>query len=117
MPRISSPVAARDLMAVSRPDPGPFTLPALAQDRVFPSRSVMVTMVLLKVDLMWAWPWEMFLRSRRLGFLVFGLATLSPYFPFLRRTPTVFFGPFRVRALVWVRCPRTGRLRRWRMPW
>src|ERR1700721_2565402 len=25
-------------------------------------------------------------------------------------------GPFRVRALVWVRCPRTGRFRRWRYP-
>src|SRR5207302_10330825 len=30
---------------------------------------------------------------------------------------TVFFGPFRVRALVCVRCPRTGRPRRWRIPW
>src|SRR3954462_8542012 len=30
---------------------------------------------------------------------------------------TVFFGPFRVRALVWVRWPWTGRPRRWRMPW
>src|SRR5579859_6805894 len=25
-------------------------------------------------------------------------------------------GPLRVRALVWVRCPRTGRFRRWRKP-
>jgi hypothetical protein len=25
-------------------------------------------------------------------------------------------GPLRVRALVWVRWPRTGRLRRWRRP-
>src|SRR5688500_7311623 len=30
---------------------------------------------------------------------------------------TGFFGPLRVRALVWVRWPRTGRPRRWRMPW
>src|SRR5258708_1111563 len=30
---------------------------------------------------------------------------------------TVFFGPLRVRALVWVRWPWTGRPRRWRMPW
>ena len=29
---------------------------------------------------------------------------------------TVRFGPFRVRALVLVRWPRTGRPRRWRMP-
>ena len=27
-----------------------------------------------------------------------------------------FDGPLRVRALVWVRWPRTGRLRRWRSP-
>src|SRR5262249_61312330 len=27
-----------------------------------------------------------------------------------------FDGPLRVRALVWVRCPRTGRLRRCRSP-
>src|SRR5579884_427754 len=30
---------------------------------------------------------------------------------------TVFLGPLRVRALVWVRWPWTGRPRRWRMPW
>src|SRR3954447_5716874 len=35
---------------------------------------------------------------------------------FLRLTPTVFFGPRRWRALVLVRWPRTGRLRRWRSP-
>src|SRR5260221_1276995 len=29
---------------------------------------------------------------------------------------TVFFGPRRVRSLVRVRWPRTGRLRRWRIP-
>ena len=35
----------------------------------------MVTMVLLNVDLMWAWPWEMFFFSRRRVFFGFGLAT------------------------------------------
>ena len=81
-----------DRMAVSRPDPGPFTststlrtpcsmarraaasaaiwaakgvdfrdplkptLPAVAQEMVFPSWSVMVTIVLLNDDLMWATP-------------------------------------------------------------
>ena len=30
--------------------------------------------------------------------------------------PTVFFGPLRVRAFVFVRWPRTGSPRRWRMP-
>ena len=34
----------------------------------------------------------------------------------LRCTPTVLRGPLRVRALVWVRWPRTGRPRRWRTP-
>ena len=79
-------------MAVSRPEPGPFTststlrtpcsmarraaasaaiwaangvdlrdplkptLPAVAQEMVFPSWSVMVTIVLLNDDLMWATP-------------------------------------------------------------
>src|SRR5438552_2549982 len=129
MPRISSPVAARDLIAVSRPDPGPFTntstlvspcswarraaasaascaangvdfreplnptLPALAQDRVFPSRSVMVTIVLLKVDLMCAWPWAMFFFSRRRGFLVFGFATWRyPLLPLLPPDPDRLLG-------------------------
>src|SRR4029078_10738572 len=35
---------------------------------------------------------------------------------FLRRTPTVFFGPRRWRAFVLVRWPRTGRFRRCRTP-
>src|SRR3954451_23305979 len=30
---------------------------------------------------------------------------------------TVLRGPLRPRALVWVRWPRTGRPRRWRIPW
>ncbi len=34
----------------------------------------------------------------------------------LRCTPTVLRGPLRVRALVCVRWPRTGRPRKWRMP-
>src|SRR6266581_2474468 len=79
------------------------TLPALAHDRVFPSRSVIVTIVLLKVDLMCAWPWEMLRFSFRRGFFAFGFA--MAYLPFFRFTPTVFFGPFRVRAFVWVRWP------------
>src|SRR6476469_4227718 len=46
--------------------------------------------------------------------LAFCHAWSVPYF--LSRTPTVFFGPRRWRALVLVRWPRTGRLRRWRRP-
>ena len=44
-----------------------------------------------------------------------GLARRGHYFAFFPR-PTVFFGPLRVRALVFVRWPWTGRLRRWRSP-
>src|SRR6266487_3993670 len=119
MPRISSPVAASERMAVSRPDPGPFTntstfcrpcscarraacsaascaangvdlreplnptLPALAHDRVLPCRSVIVTIVLLNVDLMWACPCETFFFSRRRGFFVFGFAMATSLLPLL----------------------------------
>src|ERR687896_2390010 len=110
MPEISRPVAASERIAVSRPEPGPFTntstfwrpcswawraafsaaswaahgvdfreplkptFPALAQDRVFPWRSVIVTIVLLNVDLMWAWPWTTFFFSRRRVFFALGFA-------------------------------------------
>src|SRR3954449_6367313 len=39
------------------------------------------------------------------------------FFPAFFLPATVFFGPLRVRALVWVRWPWTGRPRRCRMPW
>src|SRR6187431_3716161 len=97
----------------------------------------METMVLLNVLLMCAWPWEMFFFSLRrglrtaervLGGILFfsrGLigvpwreapgaeGYLRPAF-FL--PATVRLGPLRVRALVFVRWPRTGRPRRWRRP-
>src|SRR5919197_693413 len=44
------------------------TLPADAHAIVFPCGSVMVTTVLLKLDLMWAWACAMFFFSRRRGF-------------------------------------------------
>src|SRR4029079_13989546 len=47
--------------------------------------------------------------------LAFRHAWSAPHH-FLRRMPTVFFGPRRWRAFVLVRWPRTGRLRRWRRP-
>src|SRR5512134_952054 len=108
----SRPAAASERIAVSRPEPGPFTktstfcspcswaaraalsaaicatygvdlreplkptLPALAHDTVFPCRSVIVMIVLLNVDLMWACPWTTFLRSRRLVFRALGFAML-----------------------------------------
>src|SRR4029077_5217654 len=43
------------------------------------------------------------------------LARRRHYFAFFPR-PTVFFGPLRVRAFVFVRWPCTGRPRRWRTP-
>src|SRR3981081_3069179 len=117
MPRISSPDACRDRMAVSRPAPGPFTntstlrtpcswarrlaasaaswaangvdfrdplkptLPADAHDSALPAPSVIVTIVLLNVDLMWACPWTMFFFSLRLGFFAFGIRLLLPLLP------------------------------------
>src|SRR5829696_2989028 len=105
MPWISSPVACKERMAVSRPEPGPLTntstlrtpcswarraacsaaswaangvdlreplnptLPDVAHAIVLPWGSVMVTIVLLKLDLMWAWACAMFFFSRRRGFL------------------------------------------------
>jgi hypothetical protein len=52
-------------------DPEKFTVPALAHAMVFPLISVIVTMVLLKVDWIWAIPWLMFF------FALFG----DPAFP------------------------------------
>src|SRR6516162_9904077 len=46
-----------------------------------------------------------------------GLRGLGHYFFTFFFPATVFLGPFRVRALVWVRCPWTGRPLRWRTPW
>ena len=99
------------------------TLPALAQQSVLPCRSVMVTIVLLNVDLMCACPWDdVLLLAALRAFFALGFAIVSsPSAPtsscafFL--PATVFFGPLRVRAFVCVRWPRTGRLRRWRIPW
>src|SRR3954468_21857797 len=48
--------------------------------------------------------------------LAFSHVLSGPSGYFFRRTPTVFFGPRRWRALVLVRWPRAGRLRRWRSP-
>src|SRR5262249_49880368 len=45
-----------------------------------------------------------------------GPARRGHYFAAFFPRPTVFLGPLRVRAFVFVRWPRTGRLRRWRIP-
>jgi hypothetical protein len=66
---------------------------------------------LLNDVLMCAWPMAMFFLTRRrarpLAPCLRGGAT---YFFFPR--PTVFFGPLRERAFVFVRCPFTGKPRR-----
>src|ERR1700731_2210393 len=110
------------------------------QAMVLPCTSVMVIMVLLNEAFTCATPEAMFLRSRRRTREA-SLPILNPsadrYRPCRRRhivlfdalscsmfcsTRYFFFpaialaGPFRVRALVWVRWPRTGRLRRCRRP-
>src|SRR5204862_3002705 len=100
-PRISSPAACSERIAVSRPEPGPLTYtstrsspcsiplraaesavtcaangvdlreplkpapPADSQAITWPSGSVRLTIVLLKLVLMWAWPNGTFLRTRR----------------------------------------------------
>ncbi len=79
------------------------------QEIAFPCASVMVIMVLLKLAFTCATPAVMFLRSRRRTRDGSFAITLVPYF-FL---PAIgLAGPLRVRALVCVRWPRTGRPRR-----
>src|ERR1044071_6408118 len=105
-------------------------VPADDQAIVLPCTSVMVIMVLLNVAFTCATPEAMFLRSRRRT----RVASLPIHNPFAAqrqwvrhrhnaRSAGYFFlpaialaGPLRVRALVWVRWPRTGRPRRWRSP-
>src|SRR3954471_9966768 len=152
MPETSMPVFCSERIAVSRPEPGPFTststlrtpcsmarrahcsaaswaangvdlreplnptLPADAHARTLPSMSVIETIVLLNELLMWATPYATFFRSRLLGRRPPGFG-FAIYFLTFFLPATVFLGPLRVRALVWVRCPWTGRPRRCRMPW
>src|SRR5499425_2292143 len=90
--------------------------PADSQTITFPCGSVSDTIVLLNDVLMCAWPMAMFLRTRRrVRPLVACLRGGATYFAFFPR-PTVFFGPLRVRAFVFVRWPLTGSPRRCRIP-
>ena len=91
--------------------------PADSQAITFPSLSVRDTIVLLNEVLMCACPIATFLRTRRRvrPREAAALRGGAIYFPFFPR-PTVFFGPLRVRALVFVLCPFTGSPRRWRTP-
>src|SRR5579884_2104921 len=79
--------------------------PADSHAITLPSLSVRATIVLLKLVLMCAWPIAMFLRAlRRVRPRCAGAlrAVAMAYLAFLPR-PTVFFGPLRVRAFVFVR--------------
>src|SRR5690606_15814811 len=109
------------------------TWPEEAQAITAPEGSVIETIVLLKVLLMCACPCAMFFFSLRRVFRApvrvlggmswFSLGSRSagrwgqgPRADYLRAAfflpATVRLGPLRVRALVLVRCPRTGRPRR-----
>src|ERR671935_2039101 len=90
--------------------------PADSHAMTFPSLSVRDTIVLLNDVLMCAWPIALFFRTRRrVRPRVAWRRGGANYLPFFPR-PTVFFGPLRVRAFVFVRWPFTGRPRRGRRP-
>src|SRR2546423_4815172 len=94
-------------------------IPAEPQLTTAPAGSVIVMSVLLNVAWIWTCAWGTFFRSRRrtlAGFLRSAMRLLVPRYFLARRTPTVFFGPRRWRAFVFVRWPRTGRFRRCRRP-
>src|SRR5262245_48160709 len=94
------------------------TWPDDAQAMTLPCGSVIETMVLLNVLLMCAAPCGTFFFSLRRVFAAPFLGAAPPFFAggigylafFL--PAMVRFGPLRVRALVLVRWPRTGRPRR-----
>src|SRR5687767_13297779 len=119
MARLAAPSAERAAAyGVLLRDPLKPATPAEPQLMTAPLRSVIVMIVLLNVAWMWTCPWGTFLRSRRRCLTARLRSAMGSWALryFLRRTPTVFFGPRRWRAFVLVRCPRTGRLRRWRRP-
>src|SRR5574343_402218 len=96
-----------DLREPRKPAP-----PEVAQLRALPWRWVIVMMVLLNEAWTWATP---SVTTRLIFFFVLAAAAallmcVLPYFLMALR------GPLRVRALVRVRWPRSGRPRRWRRP-
>src|SRR6202789_331770 len=93
-------------------------MPADDQEIALPCGSVMVTMVLLKVAATCATPTTIFffsfLRARGAGLPEFFASAIYLVTFFL---PAIALaGPLRVRALVWVRWPRTGKGVRRRKP-
>src|SRR3982750_2225634 len=80
--------------------------PAEPQLTTAPAWSVIVMIVLLNVAWMWTWPCGTFFRSLRRCLTTFFRSAMRQVVPrhFLaRRTPTVFLGPRRWRAFVFVR--------------
>ena len=90
--------------------------PADSHAMTLPSRSVSETIVLLKDVLMCAWPTGC--SSSACGGRAAGASGAGTYFlvAFFLPATCMRLGPLRVRALVLVRWPRTGRPRRWRRP-
>ena len=92
--------------ARTRKGPAKPMVPADDQEIALPCTSEIRILVLLKDEFTCATPVAMFLRSLRLMRVLSRAMSVPPYF-FL---PAMgFAGPLRVRALVWVRWPRTGR--------
>lgn len=90
--------------------------PADSQAMTLPSVSLTLTIVLLKELLMWTTPVVTFLRTLRRDRLAPRRCCLCLPIYFFFLPPMDGFGPLRWRAFVFVRCPRTGRPRRCRMP-
>src|SRR5439155_24705996 len=95
--------------------------PALDQQTTLPSRSAMVTVVLLNVAWMCAMPvgtifFSFFFAPFFLGWPAIDHSNYVFAVAFLRTAIAPRLGPLRVRALVCVRCPRTGSPRRCRSP-
>src|SRR5580765_418800 len=121
LPAFSAATCAANGVDLREPlNPAP---PDVAHESALPWRSVIVMIVLLKDAWMCAIPSDTFFltffRARAAAaFLCEGCCAISSldYFvtPLESATVRPFFGPLRVRALVRVRCPRTGRPLRWR---
>jgi hypothetical protein len=88
--------------------------PAVPQETVFPLESVMVMIVLLKVAVMWAMPSASTTFLERLAPV--GPCAMPYFFVTFFLPAMARRGPFLVRALVWVRWPRTGSPRLCRVP-
>ena len=90
--------------------------PADSHAITLPSRSVSDTIVLLKLVLMWAWPNGTFFLGLRRPRERRGLLRGHYLVTFFLPATCMRLGPLRVRPLVLVRWPLTGRPRRWRRP-